>query len=330
MVGPGEVKLAYHMTVMAPWGKQAVDILKGAVEGKYDPFVMVLEGSIADEEGIEGYFCEVGDRKCLEWTRDLMKRAVALVAVGNCASYGGIPGDKVLEPPPGFQPRAWSAAPTGAIGLFDDPRRGYKGLINRVPEGEPYRRFLRGECKPELRPDSPCKPAVAVPGCPANGNAIMRTLAALVLAVKGLLPLPELDEYARPKFIYGPTTHEQCPRAAFYAEGNFRQYPGEGDERCLYAVGCKGPESHCPWNKVGWVNGVGGPTKQGSICIACVEPGFTDAFEPFFQKLPYVPISVEQLKNVALGVGIGSAVAGAIAAVWTHFRARKERKSEGT
>ena len=349
IAGPGTVTLPFHETVMPEWGETALDILRAAVNGEYDPFVLIIEGSIPIDEELGGppgsdLFCYIGEENgklvtCAKWIRRLLKRAAAVVAVGNCASYGGIPANKVIAEDfmkkYGFDlykqwaDKGWSASPTGSVGFFDDPRRGHKGFIRLAPEAEPFRRFIDGECVPEKPGDPNCRPAVAVPGCPANGNAQLRVLANLLLWVKGLLPLPELDEYARPVYIFGPTVHEQCPRAAWYAEGDFRKYPGEPTARCLYAVGCKGPVSHCPWNKVGWVNGVGGPTRTGGVCIGCTEPGFTDYFEPFYEKLPYVGASTEQLKNAAITGAAAIAAAGVAAGVWAHLRSRKPAKEEG-
>jgi hydrogenase small subunit len=366
LVGPGTVRLLFHETVMPQWGtyhvtspadasneellghlapKQppigdAMKLLDEIAEGKHGPYVLVLEGSFPQEFGVQGtnistkggYYCVVGHRTCTEWLKKLLPNAVAVVAVGNCAAYGGIPANKVLEPPPGFQFPTWSQSPTGAIGFFDDPFRGIKGVIHQnyfQPEVEPFRKYIDEGGVPDLKT---VKPAVAVPGCPANGNGIMRTLALLVLVAAGYLDISVLrretflDEYARPNFIFQLTTHEQCPRAAWYAAGDFRPYPGAGDGKCLYAVGCKGPVSHCPWNKVGWVGGVGGPTRTGGVCIGCTQPGFTDAFEPFYAKLPYAPIGVDTLTKVAVASAAAIAGAGVIGGVWASARARAEKR----
>ncbi len=320
-VGPGNVKLVFHETVMPEWGESALDIARAAAEGKLDPFVLVLEGSFPQDEKAGGppgsdYYCFIGEEggkpiSCVEWIRRLLPRAVAVVAMGNCASYGGVVANKVLDRVQGLPSSTWSDSPTGAVGFFDDPIRGIKGLVSLLPEAEPFRKFVTGQCtlKPgEIRAD--CRPAVAVPGCPANGDAQLRVLANLVLWAKGLLPLPELDRYWRPKFIFGHTVHEQCPRAGSYAAGDFRAYPGENSYRCLYAVGCKGPISNCPWNKLGWVNGIGGPTRTGGVCIGCTMPGFTDAYEPFYKPLqaPRVPSGLEGVAAAAaLLAGIGLA-----------------------
>lgn len=368
LVGPGTVRLIFHETVMPEWGtyyvKESTDpadekmleryvpnqpppgnamkILEEIAEGKHGPYVLVLEGSFPQEYGIPGsnietkggYYCVVGHKNCTNWVKVLAKNALAIVAVGNCASYGGVVANKVLEPPPGFKYPTWSQSPTGAIGLFDDPFRGIKGMIHQdyfQPEIEPFRKYIDEGGVPDLKTT---KPAIAVPGCPANGNGIVRTLALVTLVAAGLLK-PDvldrrafLDEYGRPRFIYEHTVHEQCPRAAWYAVGDFRSNPGAGDAKCLYGVGCKGPISNCPWNKVGWVSGIGGPTRTGAVCIGCTMPGFTDSFEPFYAKLPYVPISTKQLTDIAVATATAIGVAAAAGGAWAGFRSRTEKRGK--
>ncbi len=326
-IGPGKVRLAYHETLMPEWGEAATEYLIKAERGELDPYVVVLEGSFPDEDVAAkngGWWFVIGEENGRpvtgnEWLRRILKRAVAVVTVGNCASYGGIVAARVNE---GY--KADGASATGAFGFFDDPVRGIKGAIRRFPEAKPFLNFIEGKCTPKPSPTSNCRPAVAVPGCPANGNAIIMVLGHLVLAVDGLLPLPTLDEYWRPKYIYGHTTHEQCPRAAFYAAGDFRENPGDNDFRCLFEVGCKGPVSNCPWNRLGWINGVGGPTRTGGVCIGCTNPGFPDAFEPF-----YKPLQAPELPDATTlaGVATASAVVG-LAAGYAMSRQTKKGESE--
>lgn len=365
LVGPGTVRLLFHETVMPQWGTyhvtspadvnnekllahlaseqppfgDAMKLLDEIAEGKHGPYVLVLEGSFPQEFGIPGsnisaeggYYCKIGQHTCTEWLKRLLPNAVAVVAVGNCATYGGVVTNKVLEPPPGFKFPAWSQSPTGAIGFFDDPFKGVKGVIHQQyfqPEVEPFRKYIDEGGVPDFKT---IKPAIAVSGCPANGNGIMRTLALVVLVAAGYLK-PDvlerkafLDEYARPRFIFGPTVHEQCPRAGSYAAGDFRPYPGDGDYKCLLAVGCKGPISNCPWNKVGWVGGVGGPTRTGGVCIGCTMPGFTDVYEPFYQ-----PLQAPRLPRVETLVAVGGAAAllGAAGAYLATRGVKKEEKRE--
>ncbi|MCE4619278.1 MAG: hyaluronate lyase [Desulfurococcales archaeon] len=343
LTGPGNVKLLFHETVMAEWGESALEILRKAEAGEYDPYVLVLEGSVPPDEKMgappySDYLCYIGEENgkpvsCMEWMRRLVKRAVAVVTVGNCASYGGVVANRVLTPPPGFRDheyyknQGFSPSPTGGIGFFPDPIRGFKGLIDVLPEAEPFKRFAYDKCKPQGAGDPSCRPAIAVPGCPANGNAQLRVLANLVLWAKGLVDLPELDEYWRPKFIFGPTVHEQCPRAGSYAAGDFRETPGEPDDKCLFAVGCKGPISNCPWNKVGWVNGVGGPTRTGGVCIGCTMPGFTDSFEGFYK--PLNAVQKVRTRELASGLAIAGAAGAALAFLAERSLRKKPEKSSG-
>jgi hydrogenase small subunit len=328
----GEVNLRYMDAIMPEWSSAALQILEDAISGKYDPYVLVLEGAFPiDEEaggprysGMFGYSGETekGPKTFLDWLRGLISRAVAVVSTGTCASYGGIPADSVKEVPAeysdfieSFRRVGTSSSPTGATGFFGDPIRGYKGLIDILPSDitAPYKRFLEGaKLEPgEVRAD--IKPAIAVPGCPANGQAQIRALGVLILWARGVLPPPPLDRYYRPVWIYGRTTHEQCPRAASYAVGEFREYAGDPSWKCLFRVGCKGPVSNCPWNKEGWILGIGGPTKTGAPCIACTMPGFSDAYEPFFEQLrelqlgPPIP-KLDIGRSTEAAVGIGTAM----------------------
>ena len=322
----GPVKLLFHETIMPEWGSSAIAILRRAIRGELDPYVLVLEGAIPPDEslGVPGssILCYIGEEagkkvSCLEWFRRLLRRAAVLVAVGTCAAYGGVVATRVINPLPGFEDPSYyeklglSPSPTGGIGVFPDPVRGFKGLIDLVDEARPFRNFAYKKCKPRGPLDPDCRPAIAVPGCPANGNAQLRVLANMVLWVKGRMPLPALDEYWRPVYIYGRTTHEQCPRAGSYAAGDFRKNPGDTDYRCLFAVGCKGPISNCPWNKVGWVNGVGGPTRTGGVCLGCTMPGFPDAYEGFYKPLHVSP--KPRMEDLLVGLGVAAGIGTGLA-----------------
>lgn len=80
------ISLRYHETVMAGAGQLAEKVYHETVEkGGY---VLIVEGSIpsADER-----FCLVGGRPFKEIVLEAAKNASAIIAVGACACYGGIP-----------------------------------------------------------------------------------------------------------------------------------------------------------------------------------------------------------------------------------------------
>lgn len=77
----------YHETIMAPAGKQAEKSLEEAIaEGGH---IVIVEGSIPTAEG--GIHCTIGGKTALSLLEQATKNAAAVIAVGNCACFGGIP-----------------------------------------------------------------------------------------------------------------------------------------------------------------------------------------------------------------------------------------------
>ena len=99
-----------------------------ADRGELEPFVLVVEGSIPNEQlHDEGYWCGFGNDPMTgqpmttsEWLDRLAPKATAIVAVGTCATYGGI--------------HAMAGNPTGAMGVPD-----YLGWDWKSKAGHPDR-----------------------------------------------------------------------------------------------------------------------------------------------------------------------------------------------
>ncbi len=92
------ISLRYHETVMAGAGEIAESALDEAIdEGGY---VLCIEGSIptADDR-----FCMIAGKPFGGTVKRAADRAAAIIAVGACATYGGIP----------------AAGPTGAMGVSE-------------------------------------------------------------------------------------------------------------------------------------------------------------------------------------------------------------------
>ncbi len=89
---PGHhTELAFHPTVMAASGDLAMQAMYDTEE---KPFLLVVEGSITTADN--GIHCEVGEKNghgitSLEHVLRLGKKAKAVIAIGSCAAYGGIP-----------------------------------------------------------------------------------------------------------------------------------------------------------------------------------------------------------------------------------------------
>jgi hydrogenase small subunit len=78
----------YHETLMAAAGVQAEASKTQAMQDFAGEYILVVEGSIPD--GSNGY-CTVGGKAAKDILLDAAKNAAAVVAVGNCATFGGIP-----------------------------------------------------------------------------------------------------------------------------------------------------------------------------------------------------------------------------------------------
>jgi hydrogenase small subunit len=160
-----------------------------AEDGSLDPFILVLEGAIGNEHNNgDGHWTGFGvdpfDGQPItvnEWIDRLAPKAAAVVAVGTCATYGGVP--------------AMRNNPTGAIGLPD-----YLGWSWRTRTGLPI---------------------VCIPGCPAQPDNMTSVLLELVLHLGGIAPPPVLDEQLRPRWLFDRTTREGCGRAGFTEQGSF-------------------------------------------------------------------------------------------------------------
>ncbi len=82
---------------MAAAGKLAISALDEAAETYKGKFILILEGAIPTAEN--GAYCTIGERDghhitLLEEVKVLAEKAAALVAVGTCSAYGGIPSGK--------------------------------------------------------------------------------------------------------------------------------------------------------------------------------------------------------------------------------------------
>jgi hydrogenase small subunit len=252
---PGMPKVVVHTPVLAyENGAEFMQAWWDAEAGKLDPFVLIIEGSIPNENlSGEGHWAAMGvdpgtgqPITTSEWLDRLAPKAAAVVALGTCATYGGIP--------------AMKNNPTGAMGVADHLGWSWKSKAGL--------------------------PIVNIPGCPAQPDNTTETLLYLAMHLAGRAPVPELDEALRPAWLFGRTVREGCNRAGYTEQGNFATEYGD-DPRCLVKLGCKGPVVKCNVPVRGWVDGYGGCPNVGGICMACTMPGFPDKYMPFMDEDSY-------------------------------------------
>ncbi len=95
------ISLDYHETLMAASGAQAEAALRSAMSENAGKYVLVVEGSIPTRD--DGVYMELGSRPAIQVVKEVAAQAAAVIAMGSCASWGGVPS---ADP-----------NPTGAVGV---------------------------------------------------------------------------------------------------------------------------------------------------------------------------------------------------------------------
>ena len=86
------LSLDYHETIMAPSGKQALQSLADVVKSQKGKYFAIVEGAIPIKD--DGVYCCIGGRTALDIAKEVCGNAFATLAVGSCASWGGLPSAK--------------------------------------------------------------------------------------------------------------------------------------------------------------------------------------------------------------------------------------------
>lgn len=182
-----------HTALSVESGYEYIENIKRCERGEWWPYVVVVEGSVPDEKKAgEGFWIAIGEDETgrpittVEWIDRLCPGAAATIAIGTCATWGGIP--------------AAENNPTGAMGLMDHLGPDYRSAFGL--------------------------PVINIPGCAPIGDNFTETVAAVLFFLQGIAPLPEFDELGRPAWLYGETVHRRCGRAGYYEEGVFAEEYG--------------------------------------------------------------------------------------------------------
>ncbi len=129
------ISLNFHQTLMGGSGHVVINVIEEALKKHRKGYVLVIEGSIPTRHDnyctlgiVDGH--HVGIRK---WVLDLADGAAAILSIGSCAAFGGIPA---------AQMRATGDNPTGAkpvSEIISDTRK----LIN-IPGCPPHPDWMVG------------------------------------------------------------------------------------------------------------------------------------------------------------------------------------------
>jgi hydrogenase small subunit len=97
------ISLDYHHTLQAASGFGAEKSREDAMKEFYGKYLLLVDGSIPLKD--DGIYSTIAGRTNLDLLQEAAKGAAAIVAVGSCASFGGLPNAK--------------PNPTGAVAVSD-------------------------------------------------------------------------------------------------------------------------------------------------------------------------------------------------------------------
>lgn len=93
---PGvHISLKFQVNISAGSGYPVIKVLEDVGEQKQGEFLLIVDGVVSTAD--RGIFCTVGERgeeriPVRQWVVDLGKKALAVMALGTCSCFGGIPG----------------------------------------------------------------------------------------------------------------------------------------------------------------------------------------------------------------------------------------------
>jgi hydrogenase small subunit len=156
------ISLDYHETLSTPSGYQAEEARAASIKQNKGKFILVVDGSIPVKDN--GIYCMIAGKTVLEILKETSKDCAAIISIGSCASWGGVPSadpnptgatpvheiikDKPVINIPGCPPSPYNFLSTvlyyvtfkklPELDNFGRPKFGYGRLIHENCERRPH------------------------------------------------------------------------------------------------------------------------------------------------------------------------------------------------
>jgi NiFe hydrogenase small subunit HydA len=245
------VEILWHPSLSVEPARKLDALIEAILADRQPLDVLCIEGSIMTGPDGSGMYDPYRGRSKMSLIQELSEKAEVVVAMGTCASYGGI--------------HAAPPNPTDCIGMQFD-KRDPGGLLSAEWRS---RKGL---------------PVINISGCPAHPNAMTKTLAMLASGLS-----VELDPLNRPKAFFNTLVHQGCTRIEYHEydveDAEF------GDKGCLFFnLGCQGPMTMAVCNTELW-NSRSSKTRAGVPCFGCTSPDFPLDHDLFrTEKIGEIPV----------------------------------------
>ena len=250
------LEFLWHPTLSAETGAPVRRMLEDILEGRQALDILCVEGSILRGPNGTGRFHMLSGtgKPMLDWVRDLAPHAGYVVAVGTCATYGGV--------------TSAGENPADAVGVQYDGAH----IGGALPASFVSRAGL---------------PVINIAGCPTHPDWVTETL---LLIAAGELGRGQLDGFARPRFYADHLVHHGCPKNEFY---EYKASATKLSEiGCMMEhLGCIGTQAVGDCNIRSW-NGEGSCTRAGYPCINCTAPEFEEPGHGFTETPKFAGIPV--------------------------------------
>ncbi|WP_319025302.1 NADH-quinone oxidoreductase subunit B family protein [Acidithiobacillus ferridurans] len=231
------INVLWHPSLGMDMGDNLQKLLRDCVSGAIPLDIFVFEGTVVNAPNGTGTWNRFAGRPMKDWVKELSGVAQFVVALGDCATWGGIP--------------ATAPNPSDSKGLqfLKKQHGGFLGAGFKSKAG---------------------LPVVNIPGCPAHPDWVTQVLVAVATGRAGEL---ELDDLQRPKTFFKSFTQTGCTRNMHFAYKVSATEFGQRKGCLFYDLGCRGPMTHSPCNRILW-NRQSSKTRAGMPCLGCTEPEF--------------------------------------------------------
>ncbi len=171
-----DIELLWHPSISVMGLTELRDLNSALITGKKPLNILCIEGSVIRGPAGTGMFDEADGRPKKDLVAALAHQADYILAVGTCASYGGIGADGEIEAT-GLHFHKWKQG-----GFLGESFSSKKGL-----------------------------PVINLPGCPCHCDVVIGTLSMLLSGAE-----IELNAFGMPLEWYGMMVHQGCTRNEYH------------------------------------------------------------------------------------------------------------------
>ena len=208
------MNVLWHPSLGMELGDNLQQMLRDCISGKIKLDIFVFEGTVVNAPNGSGEWNRFAGRPMRDWVRELSDAADFVVGIGDCATWGGIP--------------ATAPNPSESQGLQ---------FLKRDHGG-----FLGADFKSKAG-----LPVINIPGCPCHPDWVTQILVGIATGRAGDLAL---DEFQRPKTFFQSFTQTGCTRNMHFAYKVSTTEFGQRKGCLFYDLGCRGPMTHSPCNRI--------------------------------------------------------------------------------